>query len=212
MKPLRQLLPLLIIGLSLATPGFAGRKNAPAKTSPPKKEAPPKTTPKASPSDEDGLKGLTDRASKGSAIAQSLLGDVYAFGREGVPQDYAEAVKWYRKSAEQGFAPSQCKLGDMSLIGQGVPQDFAEAVKWYRKSADQGDANAMESLGLMYLNGHGVQQDYVEAGKWLNLASAFSGKDSRDGSVSMLAELAAGMTPEQVEEAQKRAREWKPRW
>ncbi|MBF0291708.1 MAG: sel1 repeat family protein, partial [Nitrospinae bacterium] len=219
MKPLHLLVLLLITGLSAPMPGFAGPKKTPPKPNLSKQTALPKTNPSKQAAtlqtnypNEDGLKGLIERANKGAAIAQSLLGDVYAFGREGVAQDYAEAVKWYRKSADQGFAPSQCKLGDMSLIGQGVPQDFAEAVKWYRKSADQGDANAMGSLALMYTNGHGVQKDYVEASKWLNLASAFSDKDNREGNVSMLEELAAEMTPAQIAEAQKRARDWKPKW
>ena len=58
----------------------------------------------------------------------------------GVPQDYAEAVKWYRKAADQGDAFAQYNLGVMYDNGEGVPQDQAEAVKWYRKAAEQGDA------------------------------------------------------------------------
>ena len=57
---------------------------------------------------------------------------------QGVPQDYAEAVKWYRKAADQGYAAAQTNLGLMYAHGQGVPQDYVEAVKWYRKAADQG--------------------------------------------------------------------------
>jgi TPR repeat protein len=53
----------------------------------------------------------------------------YAKGR-GVPQDDAEAVKWYRKAAEQGDANAQYNLGQGYGDGQGVPQDHAEAVKW----------------------------------------------------------------------------------
>ena len=57
---------------------------------------------------------------------------------QGVPQDYAEAVKWYRLAAEQGDADAQYNLGVMYDNGQGVPQDYAEAVKWYRLAAEQG--------------------------------------------------------------------------
>ena len=42
-------------------------------------------------------------AEQGSAPAQFLVGSAYHFG-DGVPQDYAEAVKWYRRAAEQGYA------------------------------------------------------------------------------------------------------------
>ena len=53
---------------------------------------------------------------------------MYANGK-GVPQDYAEAVKWYRRAAEQGDAYAQNNLGLMYANGKGVPQDYAEAVK-----------------------------------------------------------------------------------
>ena len=51
-----------------------------------------------------------------------------------MPQDYAEAVKWWRKSAEQGNARAQYCLGIAYRDGVGVPQDYAEAVMWWRKS------------------------------------------------------------------------------
>jgi TPR repeat protein len=47
-----------------------------------------------------------------------------------VPQDYAQAVAWYRKAADQGFAPAQYNLGLYYYDGQGVPQDYAEAYFW----------------------------------------------------------------------------------
>ena len=59
---------------------------------------------------------------------------------QGVPQDYAEAVKWYRLAAEQGDVAAQYNLGIMYDNGDGVPQDYKEAVKWYRLAAEQGDA------------------------------------------------------------------------
>src|SRR5258708_34225129 len=80
-------------------------------------------------------------------MAQSDLGFRY-FKGQGVPQDYAEAVRWYRKAAEKGDAKAQYGLGFMYREGQGVPQDYAEAVRWYRKAADQGDAKAQRALGF----------------------------------------------------------------
>jgi TPR repeat protein len=49
---------------------------------------------------------------------------MYDEGR-GVPQDDAEAVRWYRKAAEQGDAEAQGKLGVMYANGRGVPNDDA---------------------------------------------------------------------------------------
>lgn len=62
----------------------------------------------------------------------------------------------------------------------------------------------------MYAGGLGVPQDYVEAHKWLNLAAAtFTEKEGRDEAVQARDRVAARMTPAQIAEAQKLAREWK---
>jgi TPR repeat protein len=67
---------------------------------------------------------------------------------EGVPEDDAEAVKWYRLAGEQGNASAQTNLGFMYDKGYGVPKDDAEAVRWYRLAAEQGYASAQFNLGL----------------------------------------------------------------
>ena len=81
-------------------------------------------------------------------------------------KNYTQAVKWYRKAAEQGDAYAQNNLGVCYKNGQGVTQDYYEAVKWYRKAAEQGHARAQFNLGVCYKNGQGVTQDYYEAVKW----------------------------------------------
>ena len=86
-------------------------------------------------------------------------------------KDYAEAVKWYRKAAEQGNASGQCDLGRMYQNGYGVTKDYAQAVKWYRKAAKQDYASAQRDLGYMYSSGYGVKQDYAEAVKWYRKAA-----------------------------------------
>ena len=91
--------------------------------------------------------------------------------------------------------------------GQGVPQDYAAAVKWFRKASDQSFALAQTSLGTMYERGMGMTKDYVQAHMWYNLAAAQGQKDAgkfRDS-------LAKKMTPAQIAEGQKLAREWKPK-
>lgn len=99
-------------------------------------------------------------------------GENYYYGRNGFGQDYAEAVKWYRKAAEQGYARAQCDLGFMYENGRGVTKkDDYEAVKWYRKAADQGNASAQCNLGFMYDNGRGVTKDESEAVKWFRKAA-----------------------------------------
>jgi len=76
---------------------------------------------------------------------------------------YKEAVKWFKKAANQGNASAQTNLGFMYDNGQGVRQDYKEAVKWYKKAANQGDAGAQYNLGFMYKNGQGVRQDKSQA-------------------------------------------------
>ena len=109
-------------------------------------------------------------AKLGDVVAQADVGLMYELG-QGVPQDYAEAVKWYRLAAEQGDVGAQFKLGFIYGNDKGVPQNYAEAVKWYRLAAVQGDAIAQSNLGIMYVEGRGVPQDYAEAVKWYRLAA-----------------------------------------
>ena len=104
------------------------------------------------------------------ASAQNNLGNCYYYG-DGVKKDYVEAVKWYRKAADQGDADAQYNLGKCYSCGNGVGRDYAEAAKWYRKAADQGDASAQNDLGYCYYSGNGVEQDYAEAVKWCRKAA-----------------------------------------
>ena len=152
-------------------------------------------------------------ADAGYATAQYMMGVSYAAGR-GVPQDYAEAARWYRLAAAQGNPDAQNNLGVMYAKGQGVPQDYAEAARWYRRAADAGHAQAQYNLGVSYAAGQGVPQDYVQAHKWYNLAAAnwpASEKEDRDLAVKNRDKIAARMTQVQIAEAQRLAREWKPR-
>lgn len=73
-------------------------------------------------------------AKEGDPQAQSYLGVCYQTG-QGVAQDYAEAVKWFRRAAEQDDTVAQCYLGFCFLSGQGVPQEDGEAAKWFREAS-----------------------------------------------------------------------------
>jgi len=128
---------------------------------------------------------------------------------QGVPQDYTEAVVWWRKAAEQGNALAQAHLGVAYDFGHGVQQDHTQAALWFRKAAEQGNSHAQFQLGLSYELGHGVPQDYAEAYFWLDLAAAGEvvadmQKDfdkTRDNAASYLA-------PADLSRLQERARKW----
>ena len=121
-----------------------------------------------------------------------------------MPQNHQEAIKWFQKAADQGYADAQSNLGACYDNGNGVAQDYQEAVKWYRRAADQGIAIAQFNLGLCYATGKGVPQDYVQAHKWANLSAA-SGKP---GATELRSDLGELMTREQIAEAQRLASEF----
>ena len=80
---------------------------------------------------------VSPRCGQGVALAQNNLGNMFRKGH-GVPENYAEAVKWYRLAADQGHAEAQVNLGLMYAKGQGVPQDYVSAHMWFNLSAAQG--------------------------------------------------------------------------
>ncbi len=142
------------------------------------------------------------------AVVSGPLGDALDAYESG---DYATTLRLFQPLAERGDAAAQYGLGVMYRNGQGVPQDDAEAVKWYRLAAEQDFAGAQASLGGMYSQGHGVPPDVVLSYMWLNLAaSRFPPGKDRDKAVEGRDALAKRMTPAQIAEAQRLAREWKP--
>ncbi|UCV18900.1 tetratricopeptide repeat protein [Ferribacterium limneticum] len=71
-----------------------------------------------------------DWAAKGNVDAAYNLAVIHQYG-DGVPLDYAVAMRWYRQAAEQGDKVSQMQIGLMYQIGQGVAADEAEAHRWF---------------------------------------------------------------------------------
>jgi TPR repeat protein len=134
---------------------------------------------------------------------------MYHDGR-GVTQDYAEAARWFRKAADQGYSSAQFNLGLMYYHGQGMTRGYAEAARWFRKAADQGDAEAQFDLGLTYEHGEGVPQDYVQSRMWLDLAASRASGDAQRKYTHERDFLAGKMTAQQIAEAQRLAGEWKP--
>jgi TPR repeat protein len=96
---------------------------------------------------------------------------MYATGWGGVVQDVAEAARWYRRAAEQGYVPAQLKMGEIYAAGYGIPQNGVEAMAWYRRAAERGHANAQYNLGVAYETGRGVTQDAAVAVRWFRPAA-----------------------------------------
>ena len=92
---------------------------------------------------EAALREWRPLAEQGDPEAQHALGVMYADGR-GVPQNDAEAAKWFRKAAEQGFPEAQHNLGVMYVNGRGVPPNEVQAYAWFSIAAAQGLIQAAE--------------------------------------------------------------------
>jgi len=163
----------------------------------------------------EAMKWYRKAAEQGHADAMILLGFMFEVGQGG-PKNYGEAIKWFRAAADQGSADAQYALGDMYEGGKGVPQDYPAAMEWFRKAADQGEAHAQYALGDMYEEGKGVPKNYVRAHMWYNLAASTYAsspyyESERESAEKLRDLLARKMTPAQIAEAQRLAREWKPK-
>ncbi len=148
---------------------------------------------------------------RGLAVVEALVGDIYYMGH-GVPKDYVKAVKWYKRAADKGNALSQSTLGDVYYYGYGVPQNYVEAAKWWQRAADQGVHVAQLNLSVMFANGDGVAKNLVKSHMYANLAASGlpPGKD-RDTAASNRDYVTSLMTPKQIFEAQRLAKEWRPK-
>jgi len=157
------------------------------------------------------LKGVAPSAETSLGTFEALIGDTYYYGH-GVSRDYTEAARWYRRAAAHSNAMAESTLGDIYYYGRGVPQDYAVAAQWWQRAADQGVAVAQLNLGVIYANGDGVPKDYVKSHFYSNLAAAQlpPGQD-RDIAVKNREIVSKLMTPAQIAEAQRLAREWRPK-
>lgn len=147
-------------------------------------------------------------AEGGLAQAQYTLGMCYENGR-GVDGDDVEAVRWFRQAAAQKFPDAEAELGQCHLDGVGATKDIVEGLMWLQRAAAHGSAIGESRLGTCYERGTGVPKDSVQAYKWFTLAAAQDDELAPDLRVS-LAKLESILTPEQVAEAQKLARDFQP--
>ncbi len=81
-------------------------------------------------------------AEQGASEAQYGIGDIYEWGKGGVPIDYKQAMIWYLKAADQEDIQAELRIGDLHDLGYGVPHDMNMAIMWYQKAANQGNTDA----------------------------------------------------------------------
>ena len=78
-------------------------------------------------------------------------------------KEYTESLKWFLKSAYQGYAPGENMVGCQYHAGNGVDRNYAEAFKWWAKAAAQKDNSGIANLAMCYNDGIGVQVDFRKA-------------------------------------------------
>ena len=124
-------------------------------------------------------------AELGHAVAQYNLAMMYSNG-ESVYVDYQQAVYWFRKSAEQKFAPAQYRLGEMYYFEKGgLPGDLGKAIELFNHAANQGDPDAQMNLAMLYGTGEGLPSDTGKALFWFKQAGE-GGHESAHGYYNML--------------------------
>lgn len=153
-----------------------------------------------------GRELICGAAEKGLAQAQFNCGVLWAEGRGG-PAEAARAVEWYRLAAAQEHVGATNLLGLALMSGvEGVEKDEAAARALLERTAAMGNPVGLYALGQIYAEGLGVEQDLLQAHVWFNLAAA----NGHPEGAQARAEIEALLTPEQVRDAQRQAREWRP--
>ena len=98
-------------------------------------------------SDQLAFTYVQKQAEQGYAEAQNTLGLMYESG-QGVPQDYAESIKWYRAAAEQGDSSAQFSLGVVFLHNAEL-KDYVTSYAWTDIAAANGYANAKKNKPII---------------------------------------------------------------
>ena len=102
-------------------------------------------------------------AAQNHVYGQCSLGEYYELGKGGLTVDYAEALKYYTLSSQQGNLRAYYRLGDLYYFGRGVAEDKGRAAEYYQNAADRGDFDATQKLAIMYRDGDGISQDIQKA-------------------------------------------------
>ncbi|MDB6124681.1 MAG: Sel1 domain protein repeat-containing protein [Pedosphaera sp.] len=153
----------------------------------------------------EAVKWFVKAAQGNNSKAQYSLGSLYITG-EGLPKDVNKAMELFTSAAKSGNPVAQNDLGYVFLNGYGIAPDYTKAYIWISAAAVQGYPRAEFTLGAMYQEGVGVPRDIVEALKWFFLAADQGFREA----ILRRAEVVSLMDSAQVEEAKRRANDFKP--
>jgi localization factor PodJL len=153
----------------------------------PRKPTPPRApAPSSAPAGQSNVDSLPASISPALRIAAAAnepaaeyeLGTRYAEGR-GVPQSLPEAVRWFERAADAGFAPAQFRLASFNEKGEGLKKDVQTARRLYLAAAAKGHAKAMHNLAVLHAEGIDGKPDYKVASEWFRKAAGYGVTDSQ---------------------------------
>ena len=129
---------------------------------------------KSRPNKYHSMRLMLTEAERGDLEAQHHVGACFATSNWDGPKDEVEAVKWYRKAAGAGHAPSQYDLGYMPLLGEGTMKDIEKGLWWMAEAVKNGEAYAAKVLTDIYNEGQfGLEPDREKAMCWNDKSGKF---------------------------------------
>ncbi|OQX19342.1 MAG: hypothetical protein BWK76_04965 [Desulfobulbaceae bacterium A2] len=127
-------------------------------------------------------------AGKSTSLSRYILGYSYLKG-ELMPQNYAEARRWYGLAAAAGYRQAKNDLAFMHYNGLGGDRDLRQALTLYESAALQGDAQAQYNMGLMHATGSGTELDRVKGYAWFSLAASQGNSGATSARNGMIADM-----------------------
>lgn len=124
----------------------------------------------------------------------------------GRAKDPTLAYGYYTKASQNGHTGARNMEAALLRTGTGTEQDLSKAAKLFERGASLGNPVSLYGFAEMLEKGEGVAADPIRAHLYYNLAN----ERGHPGARAALESLTASMTPEDIEDAQARARNWKP--
>jgi TPR repeat protein len=144
-------------------------------------------------------------------VAAPARADYEAGIRHYEAKRHLDAINEFTVLAERGHGGSEFMIGVMYFYGAGVPKDTGIAAVWFHKSALKGHPPAQLAFGSIHIRGVGVEQNLTDAYMWLMLAAQSNVPGLVTQATTLRDDAQKEMNAQQVEDARRRAREWRPR-
>jgi TPR repeat protein len=144
-------------------------------------------------------KTVRDLARQGHVYEQNEIGMASVLA---IAPDYSteEALQWFERAAQRGYAPAQVNLAVMYSNGWGTTINYGRALHWLQLAIDQRYARAYFDLGVLYLQGKGVRQDYAKSAD-LFRKGAEAGDTSAESNLGYMYDRGLGVAQNPAEAA-----------